>query len=81
MNTAILQKCITELQKDAPDLSYLRGMLETLMEMQESKPSLPPRIPILPIDHTNNTPIDEAATLDAEAQAKLIQLRKDRLIA
>ncbi len=35
MNTNILTKCINELQKDSPDLSYLRGMLETLLEMQD----------------------------------------------
>lgn len=34
MNTSILKKCIAELQKGNPDLSYLRGMLETLLEMQ-----------------------------------------------
>lgn len=34
MNTSVIQKCITELQKESPDLSYLRGMLETLLDMQ-----------------------------------------------
>ena len=32
MNTQILQKCISELQKETPDLSYIRGILETLVE-------------------------------------------------
>lgn len=34
MNSNILLKCIEELKKDAPDLSYLRGMLETLSELE-----------------------------------------------
>jgi hypothetical protein len=33
MNTNLLQKCIVELQKDKPDLSYMRGILETLIVM------------------------------------------------
>lgn len=33
MNTKILQKCLEELKKDTPDLSYLRGTLETLIEV------------------------------------------------
>ncbi len=33
MNPAILNKCIAELGKDEPDLSYIRGMLETLVEL------------------------------------------------
>lgn len=40
MNTSVIQKCITELQKESPDLSYLRGMLETLLEMQDKPYSL-----------------------------------------
>lgn len=42
MNTSILNKCITELNKDNVDLSYLRGMLETLLEMQDSATLNPP---------------------------------------
>lgn len=36
MNTGVLKKCIEELGKDAPDLSYIRGMLETLVELSAS---------------------------------------------
>lgn len=36
MNTKILQKCLDELNKESPRLDYLRGMLETLVEMQET---------------------------------------------
>lgn len=33
MNTQILQKCLTELQKEEPDISYLKGMIETLIAL------------------------------------------------
>ncbi len=33
MNTTILQKCLTELGTEHPRLDYLRGCLETMMEM------------------------------------------------
>lgn len=36
MNTNILKKCLEELSKDEPKLDYVRGMLETLIEMSES---------------------------------------------
>ncbi len=34
MNTTILEKVIAELKNEKPDLSYIRGMIETLLEMQ-----------------------------------------------
>ena len=33
MNTNILKKCLDELNKETPDISYIRGMIETLSEM------------------------------------------------
>jgi hypothetical protein len=33
MNTTILQKAVDELNKDAPRLDYIRGLLETLIEI------------------------------------------------
>ena len=33
MNATVLGKCIEELKKETPDLSYIRGMLETLQDM------------------------------------------------
>ncbi len=73
MNTNILNKCIEELKKDTPDLSYLRGMLETLMEMQ-NEPLVtkvykdlitPTAYKTTPVPATN---LDEAAILDARAR-------------
>lgn len=36
MNTQILNKLIEELKKDKPDHSYMRGILETLVESNQS---------------------------------------------
>lgn len=33
MNSKILQKCVDALKQDNPDLSYVRGMLETLIDI------------------------------------------------
>lgn len=41
MNTTILSKCIAELKSECPDLSYIKGMLETLIEMGQV-PVYPP---------------------------------------
>lgn len=40
MNTKILQKCLDELGNMEPNISYVRGMLETLIEMQDFNPIL-----------------------------------------
>ncbi len=74
-NTKILTKCIDALKGDKPDLSYVRGMLETLVEMQpgeitySSKQVITPNSPILPtfIPQT----IDEASMLDGMAKAAI----------
>lgn len=33
MNTSILVKCIDELKNDKPNLDYIRGILETFVEL------------------------------------------------
>lgn len=38
MNTHILKKCLDELGKETPDLSYVRGMLEVLAMSEENPP-------------------------------------------
>jgi hypothetical protein len=42
MNTTILKKCIEELGKDTPDISYIRGALETLVELSNPTSIVPP---------------------------------------
>lgn len=41
MNNTILKKCLDELTKEAPDKGYVRGMLETLIAMNEPTASAP----------------------------------------
>lgn len=36
MNNKILQKCLDEVNKETPDLSYIKGMLETLLAFSGS---------------------------------------------
>lgn len=38
MNKNILQKILTELGKDTPSIDYLKGMVETLLEMGDTLP-------------------------------------------
>ena len=33
MNTKILQKCVDELNKEQPNIPYIKGILETLIEV------------------------------------------------
>lgn len=33
MNTTILQKCVAELKKESPNLQYVLGIMETLIDM------------------------------------------------
>jgi len=71
MITTILEKVLGELEKEKPDLSYIRGMIEVLLA---SQPKL--TIPIV----TGNaidvaTHQDEAAMMDAKARASIEQIK------
>lgn len=46
MNTNILQKCVDELKKETPNLSYVQGMLETVIEMTATQISNIPYSPV-----------------------------------
>lgn len=75
MNTNILRKCLAELTAENPRLDYLRGMLETLMEMQPvstvsevvSKGTI--TYTAVPVD------LDEGALLDKMATAGLATIK------
>lgn len=41
-NNTILQKCVDELKTEKPDLSYIRGMIETLIAVAEKPPVFVP---------------------------------------
>lgn len=85
MNTKILQKVLEELNKEKPDISYIRGMVEVLASNEEA--SNPQLIPIslpnqvihsnIPIEST--LVLDEVAILDARARAAvdIVQSLKD----
>lgn len=77
-NTGILKKAIDELQKETPKLEYVRGILETLYDMQEplarsSTVELAsytrPVVGSIPAAPTEAD--DEAAILDAKARAAI----------
>lgn len=36
MNTKLLQKCLEELGKEKVDISYIKGILETLIELNQN---------------------------------------------
>lgn len=80
MNT--LQKCLEELDKEKPRLDYIRGMIETLIEMGDQKVKTGPTLggiinnprPVHSIGqnmHPVGQPKDEGSLLDATARANL----------
>ena len=77
MNKRVLQKIIDNLNSEKPDLSYIRGILETLIEglpddikFEYKGPAIvvPPGKIVLPGD-------DEGAQLDMVAKAKLAKVK------
>lgn len=48
MNTSLLKKCLDELSADHPRLDYMKGILETLIEMSSNTTSILsyPSIPV-----------------------------------
>jgi len=81
MNSSILKKVIEELGNETPRLDYVRGMLETLYEIEtipafETYPSL--HETAIKVSNKvgvpariNGEPNDEAAILDARARAAI----------
>ena len=60
-----LQKCIEELKKDKPSLDYVRGMLETLMDMQTTAgtpASIPAPTPMVSNYKAPSNHVDEEVT-------------------
>lgn len=83
MNTSILKKCIDELQQDTFRKDYVLGMLETLYEMQEERPSVIPAaqpsglFPKPPYVVTNVAANqDDASILDAKAKAAIAAVQE-----
>lgn len=80
MNNIIpaLKRCLTELTKEKPSLEYIRGMLETLIELNQPQGTLIAAVQAKPTGATASTPAsdDPAAILDALARAKLDHVKK-----
>lgn len=78
---AILKKVLSELKMDNPKLDYIRGMVETLIEMQEtSKPEntgeylvsdMNGKVRVTTSEKEIQTVNDEGALLDAQAKAAM----------
>lgn len=77
----ILKKCLEELTKESPKLDYVRGMLETIIEIQNpSKEET--AIPIVDAStkgtkYTYSTPVpqDEATILDEHTRLVMKELQ------
>jgi hypothetical protein len=71
MNKNLLKKCIAELEKEKPNIDYLRGMLETLYEIQEPSAIITNKNPVSPVPPASNESFSEAEILEKEAKARL----------
>lgn len=76
MIQSILQKCLDNLNAATPDLSYIRGMIEVLLAMQETPLMNSSTVEHLPVKEKvvgsiPTSPADEASVLDAKARAAL----------
>lgn len=72
----IIQKVVDELAKDAPKLDYIRGMLETVLVMNQQpvENRLVGRTPAFEAVNTGSIPVSpatEADMLDAQARAAI----------
>lgn len=82
MNTGILKKVLEELEKENPRLDYIRGMVETLVEMQGPSHAVPSSLAVVtpgfgPGDggSTPSSGADEAAILDGQARAAIERVK------
>lgn len=80
----LLQKCVEELKAEKPDLSYIRGILETLIETNLPKESsVATALSSFPRIGAMNTPtslnelkqLDDASLLDAQAKAMIAHIQ------
>ena len=80
MITTILEKCLAELGKESPDISYIRGMIEVLLASQpqtKQEVAIPGKVYVAPLGGQVETkPVDEGAILDAKARAAVETIKK-----
>lgn len=79
MQTNVLTKVLDELGKESPKLDYIRGMLETLVEMQSDVPKnagiAVVEIPLVAeLKKAEQKELDEAALLDAQARIAMTKM-------
>ena len=72
MNKKILQKVLNELRKEQPNLGYIEGVLETLMEQLPGEVSWNPEKDSLVV---TNKPI-EALPRDEEVKARVEAVKR-----
>jgi len=77
----LLQKCLQELDKPEPRLDYIRGILDTLIEVNTpDKPSASRPVPESVINQKTRHmpgPVDEASVLEANVARILPRLKAD----
>ncbi len=83
MIQTILQKVLDNLNLEKPDLSYIKGMVEVLLAMNENKTPPPPIVSVkIPASRgatpvaVGEAPIDEGAMLDSMAAAQINNVKK-----
>lgn len=71
--TGIIKKCLDELEKESPKLDYIRGMLETVVEVQQATiPSLTaPSVPATPVVGNIGNGSADFPAMDATARAAI----------
>ena len=73
MNTSTLTKCVNELKKDTPNIQYVLGMIETLIELSTPTTIAGIRPPIMAIDVSDRIikdPLNEELTDEQKATAE-----------
>lgn len=83
---SILKKCLEELLKESPKIDYIRGMIETLIEIQSPPVAVSNAITVPTFSHVPASPTlpttmtvdlqDEASILDATARLKLKEVKE-----
>lgn len=86
MNTKILQKILDELSKETPDISYVKGILQTLLDLADegsktvtNKVAIGMNNPVaLDKDSNQEKPknSDEGSMMDTIAKAKVAQIKR-----
>lgn len=80
MNTQILKKCLLELESETPRIDYVKGMLETLIEMQGPHSSVAER-PVVSREVAGAIPAVVAIDPEREILESSMKANIDRLKA